>query len=189
MCSSDLELQLAGVVDVAGAVDPLGMISAAGFISGDVITPMMVAGYAAAYPDLHPADVLSPAAVAKLGVVDTGCVGAISTAYADFTGKTMRHASPDELPRWHDHLAANAAGRRPIAAPIAIFHGEDDQIVPANTSRRLLTRLCAEGDTAWLRLYPGEGHATVLTASQGEAIRWMAARLAGGASLTSCPAG
>ena len=55
--------------------------------------------------------------------------------------------------------------------PVLLLHGEQDRVVPAAHGRWLAEHV----PTAELRLYPGEGHISVLNHAEG-ALGWLERR-------------
>jgi pimeloyl-ACP methyl ester carboxylesterase len=58
-----------------------------------------------------------------------------------------------------------------VAVPVLFLHGGQDRIVPSSHSQ-WLARQCPPAE---LRLFPAEGHVSVLSAAGADALRWLAA--------------
>jgi pimeloyl-ACP methyl ester carboxylesterase len=148
---------------------------------------MVAAGWAAAYPDADPADVLTPVGLDRLDAVDTGCGGEIATAFGDLPYDELVAADPASVEPWKTLLVENDPGFEVGEAPILIIHGEQDEQIPLVSSELLLGRMCSIGQVVERRTYPGS-HAGVIAPSLADMLAWIDGRLAGDPPPTSCPA-
>jgi Secretory lipase len=146
------------------------------------------AGFAAAYPELRLEDVLTPSALERLDVLDTGCIDDILEAYAGPAGETLRLEALARPP-WPALLDENTPGRVPTSVPIFVGQGEADPLVVPELTDALVTRLCAIGDEVTYRRYPGESHSGVVEASQDDVLGWIGDVVAGRPTGTAggCP--
>jgi fermentation-respiration switch protein FrsA (DUF1100 family) len=149
---------------------------------------MVAAGWAAAYPDADPADVLTPAGVERLDAVDEDCGGALATAWSDLSYDQLVQADPATVEPWKTLLVENDPGFVVGESPILIIHGEQDEQIPLVSSQLLLDRMCGIGQVVERRTYPGS-HAGVIAPSLPDMLAWIDGRLAGDAAPTGCPAG
>lgn len=147
---------------------------------------MVAAGWAAAYPDADPADVLTPLGLERLAVVDEGCSGELATAWNDLPYDDLVKADPATVEPWATLLVENDPGFEVGASPVLIIHGEQDEQIPLVSSELLLARMCGIGQVVERRTYPGS-HAGVIGPSMPDMLAWIDARLAGEAAPTSCP--
>jgi acetyl esterase/lipase len=146
------------------------------------------AGFAAAHPELRLEDILTPGALDKLGVLDTGCIDDILDAYAGPAGETLRLEALTRPP-WPALLDENTPGRVPTSVPIFVGQGEADPLVVPELTDALVTRLCAIGNDVTYRRYAGESHSGVVEASQDDVLEWLDNVVAGRPSGTAggCP--
>jgi pimeloyl-ACP methyl ester carboxylesterase len=149
---------------------------------------MVVAGWAAAYPDADPADVLTPLGVEQLAKVDEGCGGELAASWNDVPYDDLVHADPASVEPWATLLVENDPGFVVGESPVLIIHGEQDEQIPTVSSKLLLDRMCGIGQVVERRTYPGS-HAGVIAPSLPDMLAWIDARLAGDPAPTSCPAG
>jgi pimeloyl-ACP methyl ester carboxylesterase len=149
---------------------------------------MVVAGWAAAYPDADPADVLTPLGVEQLAKVDEGCGGTLAASWNDVPYDDLVHADPASVEPWATLLVENDPGFVVGESPVLIIHGEQDEQIPTISSKLLLDRMCGIGQVVERRTYPGS-HAGVIAPSLPDMLAWIDARLAGDPAPTSCPAG
>ena len=147
---------------------------------------MVAAGWAAAYPDADPADVLTPEGLARLDAVDDGCGGALAAAWSGLAYDELVKADPATVEPWKTLLVENDPGFVVGESPILIIHGEQDEQIPLVSSQLLLDRMCGIGQVVERRTYPGS-HAGVIGPSLPDMLAWIDARLAGEPAPTSCP--
>jgi predicted esterase len=93
---------------------------------------------------------------------------------------------PDaEMQRLSDLLAAvGNPDLEPTEGPLLVVQGSEDHDVPQFLTDDLVASLEAQGVDLTYRLYPGEGHDTVLGPSVCETLTWLADH--GGPDPTSC---
>jgi pimeloyl-ACP methyl ester carboxylesterase len=149
---------------------------------------MVVAGWAAAYPNADPSQLLTPLGLERLDDVDTGCGGALATAWNDVPYDDLVKADPATVEPWATLLVENDPGFVVGESPVLIIHGEQDEQIPTVSSKLLLDRMCGIGQVVERRTYPGS-HAGVIAPSLPDMLAWIDARLAGEDATTTCPAG
>jgi len=152
---------------------------------------MTAAGLAAADDSLDLGDVLSPAAIELLDVVETGCTAEIFDVYnvLDYAAATVLD-DPFSLPAWAMAVEVNDTNRAPIETPLLIIHGGEDEQIPVETSATLFEQLCAfdeQGPTI-RNVYEGQSHAGVLTtfAAVPDFLAWVEGRFAGEVAPDRC---
>ncbi len=129
---------IAGAPPADVATSSLGAISPSyrGFV------PMIVAGLRAGYPALAADDeALGADGRQALADVSGTCVGEALAAFNGRDVAALFAGLPVDQPQWRDALAANRAGDRPTDVPIFIYHGADDDLVPAGHERQPLRPL------------------------------------------------
>lgn len=147
---------------------------------------MVVAGWAAAYPDADPADVLTPLGVERLDLVDDGCGRDLATAWSDVPYDDLVVADPNDVEPWSTLLVENDPGFVAGASPVLIIHGGADEQIPVASSALLLDRMCGTGQVVERRVYEGQSHAGVIEPSLPDMLQWMDDRVAGEPAPTSC---
>jgi acetyl esterase/lipase len=148
-----------------------------------------VAGWAAAYPDADPADVLTPLGLERLALVDEGCAASLAARWSQAPGEELVRpdaADPGAGP-WRELFTANDPGQRAGEGPVLIVHGADDELIPVGSSALLADQLCRLGQAVDRRVYAGATHGSVVAASQADVLQWIDARLAGGPVTSTCP--
>jgi pimeloyl-ACP methyl ester carboxylesterase len=146
---------------------------------------MVAAGWAAAYPDADPADLLTPEGLDRLSAVDDSCGGDLATAWSDVPYEELVKADPAAVEPWKDLLVENDPGFVVGESPILIIHGEQDEQIPLVSSQLLLERMCGIGQVVQRKTYPGS-HAGVIAPSMPDMLAWIDGRLAGQPGPTSC---
>jgi pimeloyl-ACP methyl ester carboxylesterase len=141
-------------------------------------TVAAAAGLAAARPELQLADLLTDAALARIGVLETGCIAQVLTAFALLPGGVLR---PDAagLEDWQAAVDANQAGEQASAVPVLVLQGDDDVLVRPATAERYRERACQAGTDVELLRYAEADHTTIVTSGWADAERWSAQRRAG----------
>ncbi len=153
------------------------------------LVPMFLFGLAEDNPDLDPAQFLSDEAMARSGVIQTGCTNDIAAAYRDdFESADLFRADPSQDPDVRIILEANSPGRVRTPVPILILHGIEDPIVPTSQSVGIFERQCALGVTVQLSEYQGSNHTMVLLDADDEITQWIADRFADRTAPSNCPA-
>jgi hypothetical protein len=173
------DVRLRGVVALAPAAE---LAQAALLLTGDESVTgfgvAIAAGFAAAYPELDLADVLTPAALERLDVVDTGCIEDVLEAFAGPAGNVLRLEALVRPP-WPDLLQANSPGGVRTEVPLFVGQGSADPLVVPELTDALVARMCAVGSDVTYRRYTGAAHGDVVDAARGDAFAWIADRLAG----------
>jgi pimeloyl-ACP methyl ester carboxylesterase len=119
-------------------------------------------------PDMHPAAAVTGEQVVTAfgGLVDEVDKAALTGEFADFIAASMRAAVRNGIVGWHDDEVAivnewGFALDNPAMAPIAIWHGDQDRMVPYAHGQWLASNVPG----ARAHLMPGQGHLSLVTAS------------------------
>lgn len=181
------ESQLLGAVAAAPVGDLTNLVPyAASPIRG--IGVMIVYGLAVENPDLHPEEFLTPLAVAKSSIIDTGCNGDIAKEYnTAFSANDLLLKDPGVFEPARTILKANNPGQVQTPVPIFIVHGGTDWIVPPERSKAIFTSACQSGDTIERRVYNDADHTAILAAAGNDIQQWIADRFAGLPARNGCP--
>lgn len=140
------------------------------------------------YRGVRLASALTPAGLADLSVVRTGCIDQVAAVYDP--------SPPDRFfrPGWQDSAGvvaaehANLPGTTSTAAPILVIQGLSDEVIPPDHTRRFVAnRLCrADYDSVDYVALSGAGHTQALTDNESFIVAWLAGRFAGKATTDSC---
>ena len=170
------ELHLVGVVAGAPVMELGRWLNGLAPRSYGWLDALVVAGLGTVDPAARPDLVLSPAAVAKLGVVDEECLTQLPDAFLHVNGVLTR--DPATVPPFDRLIAANTPGQLKGTAPLLILTGGADEVIPASITDAGIRRVCATGQVLARRTYPGVDHGGIITASFRDALQWLQARLA-----------
>ena len=180
------ELRVLGVTAGAPAADMTVIVPIA-------VTRPLAAGYGimaligleAAYPKAKAAAVLTPDALSRTTVVNTGCTSDVLTAYAAAPQPLVTRDLSTWQP-WARLLRKNSAGNRVTKVPVLVYQGDADPTIPKGLTDGLVTKLCSLGDTVDYRVYAGANHNSALTAAKPDLVAWIADRFAGRPATSTC---
>jgi len=157
-------------------------------------TYMIVAGFAAAYPEADPALFLTEKGVELLDAVDTGCASDTFAAVAGTPVNELLRDDAGSVEPWKTLGKANNAGtEKTNDAPTLVVHSRADETVPLVFSELLLGRMCNNDQVVERRLIDGGGHGAAAIPAYQQALEWIGARFAsdpgeGATAVTdSCP--
>jgi hypothetical protein len=181
------ELNLVGVA--TGGV-PADLAAVARFNDGNVGFSLILGaavGYAAAYPEVPFEQILNDAGRATVPRVARACTIELATIaplrrLSDFV--TM----PDPLadPRWQARLAENRAGTRAPAAPVYLYHGSADELIPPAVGRGLRADWCGLGASVRWQEIPLAEHILGVAVGGPAAMTWLGDRFAGRPVTSNC---
>ncbi len=179
--------RLVGVVAEAPVTDVAGFAAYTSFADAHAVAALVVAGYAAAHPDLDPAAVLTGAAVDLLPVVDHACLATLGNELEGVDDDQFRSGPLTADPQWADALEEGVVGRHRAQSPVLVLHGTGDPIVPVDQSRRYHREACAAGSQVELQEVVGADHGTVIDRSLPTALAWVDARVRDEPAASGCP--
>jgi len=182
------ELDVVGTVAGAPPSQMPLLLGALGNGPTSFFLAMVIAGWAAAYPDADPADLLTPTGLERLPAVDEQCIGELAGTWGAPADEPLlrEDVAGDPPAPWPELFQANEPGRAVGAGPVLVIHGEQDALVPPVTSALLAERMCAVGQEVERRTYPEADHISVIPASLGDMMGWIEDRLAGQPVATGC---
>ncbi len=173
------DVRLAGVVALAPGAE---LAQAATLLMGDPsvvgFAVAIAAGFAAANPEAALERVLTPAALARIDVLDHGCIDAVLAAFAGPVRDVIRLEALAD-PSWARVLDENTPGRLRTDVPVFVGQGDADPLVVPELTDALVLRLCATGTDVTYRRYTGATHGGVVEAARADVSAWMEDRLAG----------
>ena len=146
--------------------------------------------YAADHPGLKLTSVLTPAGAAAVPTMAPLCLLSqkkeLHRIATPLIGKFLV-ANPAKLEPWSTFLAENTPGGTPINVPILVVQGSSDSLVKPATTKALVARLCAQGETVQARFYDHTTHATIPYRALPLVLTWLDARLADKPAKSTCP--
>jgi pimeloyl-ACP methyl ester carboxylesterase len=147
---------------------------------------MTFVGFAAAYPELHLDQVLTPAGLADAERIRTECVGQIESSLAGTPLRSLEKVDPFSVPAFATRIAENTPGNEKTTVPMFVYQGDADEVIPVQISKDLLTRECRTGNTVLRKTYPNATHTSVILAAANDILAWVSDRLAGVPAPSSC---
>ena len=185
------ELRLAGVA-AGGPVPDLRALFTTNVETtvGRALIAMAIHSWARVY-DADLDQVLTPVARRLVGRIAKNCLYSRNQILASVPaslalGLTFLRQPPWEIEPWKTILETNKPGGAPTAVPLLIVQGGADMIVPHDAAARLVTRLCARGETVDLRVLDGVGHLDTSKEAVPQVVDWIADRFAGKSPRTTC---
>jgi acetyl esterase/lipase len=177
----------AGELDVRGALilegggdvaDDVASATAGGDPSGVV---QGIAGWTSAYPELDPADVLTPRAVRDMGSLESDCETAQS--FSGRPAKDIFAADPRNVTAWNKRIDASRVKQVPFPAFFVVAQTSASHV---QQIRKVAQRLCRVSSAVRFEVYPGTDHDGVLQAALQDYIQWIADRFAGLPATGNC---
>ncbi|AYG81206.1 putative inactive lipase [Streptomyces hundungensis] len=147
---------------------------------------MAAAGQNAAFPELKLDSYLNTAGKALVGYFRTNCV-AIDTTVGSFKHITdLTVKDPLRQPDWQARLAESKLGTHRPDAPVYLYHGTIDELIPYSVGQQLRSDWCARDANVEWHALPLLGHIGGVTAGGVPAANWLAERFAGAAPHPNC---
>lgn len=183
------ELEVVGTFAGAPATELPVILAAAGDTPIAGFLYMIVAGFAAAYPDrADPSLLLTDAGLEALDVVDDGCVAEVVGRIAGMAGDDLLRPDPASVDDWVELMAENDPGQVATEAPVLVVHSAADDVVPAALSERMVERMCGVGQQVERRvLDDGQGHVEAAAPAFVDGLAWIDGRFAGAPAASTCP--
>ncbi|MEV6608643.1 lipase family protein [Kutzneria sp. NPDC051319] len=178
------------VVGIAEGGVPADLTEVAAYNDGNAgfsLVAGAAVGYAAAYPELPFADALNAKGRTVVQKVETSCI--VELALADpFDRLDNLTTTPGMIkdPRWQARLAENRLGAHRPAAPVLLYHGTLDELIPFQVGEELRDRLCALGASVQWQPVPLAGHIVAVSVYGTAALNWLGDRFAGRAATPNC---
>jgi len=146
------ELKLAGVAALAPASD-LGELVEDGrsTILGKIVSAYVMHAYSAAYPDVRPVDYMGWWPRALAGDIARRCLGGTETLFSAVETALMPRGGAFSQDAASGPLGARLeqnTPRGPIAAPLLVAQGEDDDAVLPRMQQAYVKSRCAAGQPA-----------------------------------------
>ncbi|CAN5237696.1 lipase family protein [soil metagenome] len=181
------ELDLLGVVASAPAAELTTLLRSAVPISlAFGLVASAIYAYDQIYDELVLEDVLTPAAIERIGVVEEECVQGVTDAFSDQRTSVWLVDNPLDVEPWAARVAENEPGSTEIPAPVLVVQGTNDFVVLASSTDTAIGRLCDGGNTIDYRRYPGAVHGDVLVEAGPEILAWVGERITGADARSTC---
>ncbi|MFK8847484.1 lipase family protein [Streptomyces sp. Ac-502] len=168
---------------------PADLLKVADFNNGNVgagLILMAAVGQDAAFPELDLAKYLNDKGRHYVGFMKKNCVAidAIAGAFKKISDVTVKN--PLYEADWQQRLRESDLGTRRPDAPVFLYHGTLDELIPYGVGKRLRADWCAEGaEVRWAPIPLGE-HVVGAVAGAVPAADWLAGRFAGKPAGGNC---
>lgn len=140
---------------------------------------MVAAGFRAAYPDINLSQVMTQKGLDMVALAESTCTDVIMKARGTDVKTYLTVDSLNTEPLL-SYLQENTPGNTPTDIPVFVYHGENDELIPASTSLQYLQRACTTGGYNIQRtVYPGASHVDVLFSASTDIQTWIADRFNG----------
>lgn len=188
--------------ELAGSYAPgLNVVgTAAGGVPGDVrqvarhldgtafsgITMLAAVGLNEVY-DLPFDEILNDAGRAAVALARSTCVE-LTSGFLSFQrlSNFTTVSDPIGLPQWQAALAAVSAGKQAPAAPLYMYHGTLDELIPFSNARALKDKYCGMGARITWRPMYFVAHIGGVPVGAPGAVSWLDDRFRGRAASSSC---
>jgi uncharacterized membrane protein HdeD (DUF308 family)/pimeloyl-ACP methyl ester carboxylesterase len=158
---------------------------------GKVLIAMALQSWAKVYDDAQLDQIVTPAARPIVSRIARNCLYSPDQILASLPGAlalglSFLHTPPWEVEPWKTIAQDNTPGDTRTAAPILIVQGGADTIVAPDVTERLVHKLCQDGETVMLSVYPGVGHLMTGHDAAPAVLKWIDDRFAGKAAPSNC---
>ncbi|TJZ44449.1 lipase [Streptomyces piniterrae] len=160
---------------------PADLLKTADFNNGNAgagLILMAAIGQNAAFPELDLDKYLNDKGRRFVGFMKTNCVAidGVAGAFQKISDVTVRN--PLHEADWQQQLRASHLGTRKPDAPVYLYHGTADELIPYSVGKQLRADWCGIGaDVRWTSLPLGE-HVAGAIAGSVPAANWLADRFA-----------
>ncbi|WP_407289038.1 lipase family protein [Streptomyces sp. BP-8] len=147
---------------------------------------MAATGQDAAFPELHLEKYLNEKGRHYVDFMKKNCVAVDTVAglFKKISDVTVRN--PLDEPDWQRRLRASNLGTREPDAPVYLYHGTVDELIPYGVGKQLRADWCAKGATVqWHSIQLGE-HVLGAIAGSRPAADWLADRFAARPTTGNC---
>ncbi|MFD7540846.1 lipase family protein [Streptomyces sp. NPDC059819] len=147
---------------------------------------MAAAGQDAAFAELNLNSYLNPAGKALVDYFKNNCVAVDTTvgSFKHITDLTVKN--PLQQPDWQARLAESKLGTHRPDAPVYLYHGTVDELIPYAVGQQLRSDWCARGTNVEWHALPLLGHIGGVTVGGIPAANWLADRFAGRSTHPNC---
>ncbi|XVV00218.1 lipase family protein [Actinosynnema sp. CA-248983] len=175
------------VVGIAAGGTPADLTAVSRHLEGSIgfgFLLLAAFGLDSAYPELNLPAYLNEKGRTVYRTQQDACVDAV---FGHAFGRIADYTTSNPLtrPDWQARLAENRLGTSPPTAPIYLYHGLVDEIIPLAQAQTLRREYCAAGVAVTWGVFLGE-HVTTMVSAAGDVVSYLAARFAGTPPRTNC---
>ena len=144
---------------------------------GKILIAMALQSWARVYDDANLDQIVTPVARPIVAKIARNCLYNPKQILASAPGSlalglTFLSNPPWEVEPWKTIAAKNNPGGAPTQAPILITQGDADPIVAPGVTKQFVNKLCKNGETVELRLYPGVQHLDAGHVAAPDVAKW-----------------
>ncbi|MGW1376322.1 lipase family protein [Streptomyces sp. NPDC002446] len=173
------ELHVRGTATGGVPADLLKVADANNGNIGAGLLLMAAAGQNAAFPELHLEKYLNDKGRYYIDFMKENCTAANTVAGLFKRISDVTVVNPLDQPDWQRRLHASDLGTRKPDAPVYLYHGAFDELIPYGVGKQLRADWCAKGATVeWSSIPLGE-HVLGALVGARPAADWLADRFAG----------
>ena len=177
-------LALAPVADVAGLVDKAVNATLTNEQAAALI--LVIESLARMHPDVNRDDYRHGVAAERWDTL-IACSGAAVHDREDLIEQLqpgdLTPKTPEAADRLRGYLQAWALPQQPLAAPLSVVYGGEDEYIDPDWTRAAIERACALGGNVVWDFQPDKGHGDLEVADQ---LGWLTERLGGLPATTEC---
>lgn len=181
------ELELLGTVALAPATELQATYGPLDEIVANIVSVMALYGVAPLHPELVPEDYVGDEVAALADVLQTACLGPITTTFTAVDQGTFYRARPQDTEPAASLFASSDPGDVAVDVPLLVVQGDQDIRVHPERTDDYVARACAAGQALEFAPFPGTDHDTVLDASSDRVTAWLADRVEGRPAGDDCP--
>ncbi|MFJ9852955.1 lipase family protein [Streptomyces sp. NPDC101150] len=147
---------------------------------------MAAAGQNAAFPELHLEKYLNDKGRRYVDFMKNNCVavGTIAGLFKKMSDVTVKN--PLHEPDWQRRLRDSRLGTRTPDAPVYLYHGTADELIPYRVGTRLRADWCGRGATVQWTSIPFGEHVLGAIVGSIPAANWLADRFVGEPASGNC---
>ncbi len=186
------ELQIAAVAEGGLPADPKTVFDN---LNNGTLAPglafVVAVGTNAGYPNLVPTSLFNAAGQALMANFRaTGNSSYPAGQPQNIQGYTVCGCNPVDEPGQFPGIAqvvqADALGQHTPTAPLYIYQGFNDELIPFGQVENLVRTYCDGGATVDFHVYPGQEHLSTAVSGAPDAVAYLSARLTGAAPISTC---
>ncbi|MFO1091400.1 MAG: lipase family protein [Hyphomicrobiales bacterium] len=185
------EVKLAGIAAAAPASNLAGLLdNDAPTIDGKILVALALHSWSKLF-GYSVQSIIEPNDVPAIEQAGRDCVDITSSALAALQSVSAINGvylkrNPAVTPPWSETIAANSAGRAPIAAPLFIAQGDSDAVVEPKVTQAYVQGLCGRGEQVNLLMMRGVDHGKAAWQAASQANTWIMNRFYGRPLYGAC---
>ncbi|MGW7520399.1 lipase family protein [Streptomyces sp. NPDC054796] len=168
---------------------PADLAKVAEYNDGDAdagLVLMSAIGHDAAYPRLRLDRYLNAEGKRLAAYMKDHCVAENTAAGKGRTVDDVTVSDPMDRRDWQRAIDRSRLGTRATGAPVFLYHGSADEVIPYRVGQDLRAAWCARGVPVEWHAYPLLNHVAAAITGSDPAMTWLADRFAGKTAQGNC---